>query len=196
MPPKPAARRGGDCGVSPSAEYESAHAGVCDARQEIARATIPRMARSHDDKTAGSDSGTGMPARTARRRDGAERSRYVEVRLDDVRLERNGRLVLQDVNWIIRPGERWVLAGANGAGKTQLLKLVAGSVWPTPCGHGARQYRWKGDIWRTPHEVQGEIGYVGPERQDKYTRYGWNHTVEQIVATGVHRTDIPLHSLS
>ena len=38
--------------------------------------------------------------------------------------------------------------------------------------------------------------YVGSERQDKYTRYGWNYTVEQVVATGAHRTDIPLHSPS
>ena len=59
-----------------------------------------------------------------------------------------------------------------------------------------RQYRWKGDLWRTPHEIQDEIGYVGPERQDKYTRYGWNHTVAEVMATGVHRTDIPLYSTS
>jgi molybdate transport system ATP-binding protein len=104
--------------------------------------------------------------------------------------------VLEDVNWTIRPGERWVLAGANGAGKTQLLKLIAGSVWPTPPGREARLYRWKGELWRSPHEIQDEIGYLGPERQDRYTRYGWNHSVVEVVATGVHRTDIPLHSTS
>ncbi len=118
----------------------------------------------------------------------------MEVCLKDIRLERDGRRVLDGVSWVIRPGERWVLAGANGAGKTQLLKIIAGSVWPTPTGREARHYRWKGESWRTPQEVQDEIGYVGPERQDKYTRYGWNHTVEQVVATGVHRTDIPLHA--
>jgi molybdate transport system ATP-binding protein len=120
--------------------------------------------------------------------------RYVEVRLEDVRLDRSARRVLDEVSWTIRPGERWVLAGANGAGKTQLLKIVAGSVWPTPTGREVRHYRWKGEWWRTPHEIQDEIGYVGAERQDKYTRYGWNHTVEQVVATGLHRTDIPLHT--
>ena len=55
--------------------------------------------------------------------------RYLEVRLTHAQLRRNGRRVLQDLSWTIRPGERWVLAGGNGAGKTQLLKLVAG-----PCG--------------------------------------------------------------
>ena len=156
----------------------------------ISRSYVPeyRMARSYRDKGARSD--------FTRRGDGAGHSRYVEVRLAGVRLDRNGRRVLENVSWTICPGERWVLAGANGAGKTQLLKLVAGAVWPTPAGREVRHYLWKGELWRTPHEIQDEIGYVGPERQDRYTRYGWNHTVEQVVATGVHRTDIPLQSTS
>jgi ABC-type molybdenum transport system ATPase subunit/photorepair protein PhrA len=68
-------------------------------------------------------------------------SRYVEVELKRLHLERGGRVVLRDVGWRIRPGERWVLAGANGAGKTQLLKLVSGAVWPTPTGRELRKYR-------------------------------------------------------
>jgi molybdate transport system ATP-binding protein len=123
-------------------------------------------------------------------------ARYVQVRLANVHLEREGRTILDDVNWTIRPGERWVLAGGNGAGKTQLLKLVAGAVWPTPTGREVRQYHWRRELWPSPFEVQHEIGYVGPERQDKYERYGWNHTVAQIVGTGLYRTDIPLNPLT
>jgi molybdate transport system ATP-binding protein len=121
---------------------------------------------------------------------------YVEVELRSVRLVRNERVILRDVDWRVRPGERWVLAGENGAGKTQLLKLVAGSVWPTPTGRETRSYRWKHETFATPMEVKDEIGYVGAERQDKYARYGWNHTVEQIVGTGLYRTDIPHNALS
>ena len=120
---------------------------------------------------------------------------FIEARLQGLRLARGGQTILENVSWTIRPGERWVLAGANGAGKTQLLKVIGGSVWPTPETPRARQYRWLGQLWRTPQEVQGEIAYLGPEHQDKYERYGWNHTVEQVVGTGVHRTDIPLHRL-
>lgn len=121
---------------------------------------------------------------------------YVEVDLRSVRLVRNERVILRDVDWRIRPGERWVLAGGNGAGKTQLMKLVAGAVWPTPTGRETRSYRWRDETFSTPFEVKEEIGYLGPERQDKYARYGWNHTVEQIVGTGLHRTDIPLAALT
>lgn len=123
-------------------------------------------------------------------------SRYVEARLKHITLVREGRTVLHDLDWTIRPGERWVLAGANGAGKTQLLKLVGGAVWPTPTGRESLTYQWRGRTWTTPQEVQDEISYLGPERQDKYERYGWNHTVEQIIGTGVYRTDIPLDPLT
>lgn len=116
---------------------------------------------------------------------------FIEARLREVSVARGGRVVLDKVTWTIRPGQRWVLAGANGSGKTQLLKLVAGAVWPTP-GRGRRSYLCNGRLWGTPQAVQEQIGYLGPERQDKYERYGWNHTAEQVIATGLYRTDIPL----
>jgi molybdate transport system ATP-binding protein len=131
-------------------------------------------------------------------------SKYVEVRLKHLALERNGRAVLDDVSWTIEPDQRWVLAGGNGAGKTQLLKVIAGSVWPS-AGEGksasavassSRRYRWRDETFRSPFEVKEEIGYLGPERQDKYERYGWSHSVEQIVGTGLYRTDIPLNPLN
>jgi molybdate transport system ATP-binding protein len=123
-------------------------------------------------------------------------ARYVEVRLKRIHLERGGRVVLRALDWTVKAAERWVLAGANGAGKTQLLKLVAGAVWPTPTGRESRHYLWRGEQWATPADVKDEIAYVGAERQDKYERYGWNHTVTQIVGTGLYRTDIPLDPLT
>jgi molybdate transport system ATP-binding protein len=138
------------------------------------------------------------------RRSGKSDSRHVEVRLKHLALARQGRVVLDDVSWTLKPGQRWVLAGGNGAGKTQLLKIIAGAVWPTPgdakspsaVANSSRRYRWRGETFPSPFEVKEEIGYVGPERQDKYERYGWNHSVEQIVGTGLYRTDIPLNPLS
>ena len=130
---------------------------------------------------------------------------YVEVRLKELALERGGRALLHGVSWNVVPGQRWVLAGGNGAGKTQLLKTISGAVWPTPrettsglsaAAGGSRRYLWRGEVFHSPFEVQEEIGYVGPERQDKYDRYGCNHSVQQIVGTGLYRTDIPLNPLT
>lgn len=127
---------------------------------------------------------------------GASLSSYIEVQLKRVRIDRGDRTVLRDVDWRIRPGERWVLLGHNGSGKTQLLKLLAGDVWPTPTGQESRRYRWRGKTWTEPHSVKDEIAYLGAERQDKYERYGWNQSVEQVVGTGLYRTDIPLDPLT
>ena len=122
--------------------------------------------------------------------------RYLEVRLSHADLRRNGRRVLRDLTLRIRAGEHWVLAGGNGAGKTQLLKLIAGAVWPEPARRAVRRYARGRQAWTAPAEVREDIAYVGAERQDKYQRYGWNMSVERIVGTGVHRTDIPLTPLS
>jgi len=116
--------------------------------------------------------------------------RYVDVDLDAVYLALGSRPVLRAIRWRIRPGERWVLTGANGAGKTQLLKLVAGDVWPSP-GRGRRRYRWGAECFDEPYGVKQEIAYVGAERQDRYEHYGWNHRVATVVGTGLTRSDIP-----
>jgi ATP-binding cassette subfamily F protein uup len=41
------------------------------------------------------------------------------------------KLVLNDVTWLIAPGERTGILGVNGAGKSTLLGLVSGTVKPT-----------------------------------------------------------------
>jgi molybdate transport system ATP-binding protein len=91
-------------------------------------------------------------------------------------------LVLDEVDFTLRRGERWALVGANGSGKTMLLKLLRGDMWPTPTGRQRRQSSL----------AKEQIGYVGPERQDKYIRYDWNLTVTEVVTTGLFDEDIPL----
>jgi molybdate transport system ATP-binding protein len=120
----------------------------------------------------------------------------LRVELKDVWLRRSGRVVLRGIDWRIGPGERWVVLGTNGAGKTQLLKLVAGAVWPSPRKAARRLYTWRGETHDEPRDVSEEIAYVGAERQDRYEHYEWNLRVTQVVGTGLYRTDIPLHRLT
>jgi molybdate transport system ATP-binding protein len=123
-------------------------------------------------------------------------ARSLEVRLEHLQLLRAGRRVLRDITWTIRPGERWLLAGANGAGKTQLLKILAGSVWPEPAAKPARLYLSGSESASAPVGFREEIAYLGAERQDQYQRYGWNLPAARIVGTGIYRTDIPLDVLA
>lgn len=45
--------------------------------------------------------------------------------LADVSLVRGGRAVLAGVDWTVRAGEHWVVLGANGSGKTSLIRIAA-----------------------------------------------------------------------
>lgn len=51
--------------------------------------------------------------------------------MDDVGLVRSGRDVLRDVTWSVRPGERWIVLGPNGSGKTSLVRIAALYLHPT-----------------------------------------------------------------
>ncbi|HUX72758.1 MAG TPA: ATP-binding cassette domain-containing protein [Steroidobacteraceae bacterium] len=111
--------------------------------------------------------------------------------LEHVSLRRGGRWILRDLSLRLRCRDRYALIGANGAGKTQLLKLLAGDVWPTPNGREVRSYRVGGRALDLV-DAKRRIAYIGAERQDQYTRYGWNLRVRDLLITGLHGTDLLL----
>lgn len=45
--------------------------------------------------------------------------------LRDVTVRRDGRHILDDIDWRVRDGERWVVLGPNGAGKTTLVRILS-----------------------------------------------------------------------
>jgi iron complex transport system ATP-binding protein len=60
----------------------------------------------------------------------ARHERYPVIRLEDVELHRR-RPLLSGITWTVFHGEHWVVLGRNGAGKTLLLKILAGYLWPS-----------------------------------------------------------------
>ena len=127
------------------------------------------------------------------------------IELHAVSVRRGRKWVLRNVSWRLQPGERWALLGDNGAGKTQLLKLLSGDVWPTPGGPkpprgagplgAARLYRM-GRRGVDLIDAKPRLAYVGAELQDKYARYAWNPSVCDLLATGLHRTDLLLRPVT
>lgn len=113
------------------------------------------------------------------------------VSLHAVSVRRGKKWALKDISVELEGTEHWALLGSNGSGKTQLLKLIAGEVWPTPTGREKLVYRSGGrEIY--PDQAKRRIAYLGGELQDKYARYGWNPSVRELLATGLHRTDLLL----
>lgn len=53
------------------------------------------------------------------------------VNLVEAGVSYGDRAVLEDVDWLLAPGERTGILGVNGAGKSTLLGLIAGTIEPT-----------------------------------------------------------------
>jgi len=118
-------------------------------------------------------------------------SAKLEIALHEVSVRRADHWALHEITLRLRGGERWALIGGNGAGKTQLLKLLATDVWPTPSGREQVVYKL-GNRRLDRRSAKRHIAYLGAERQDKYARYAWNLRVRDLIATGIHGTDLLL----
>ncbi len=62
---------------------------------------------------------------------GQDGSRQAAAVLESVCLDIRGKRILHDVTWSVAPGEKWVVLGRNGSGKTSLLRLLSGFGYPS-----------------------------------------------------------------
>lgn len=53
------------------------------------------------------------------------------LKFDDVSVTRGKKEILHHLNWEVFSNESWAVLGLNGAGKTTMLKMIHGDLWPT-----------------------------------------------------------------
>ncbi|MFM6978110.1 MAG: ABC transporter ATP-binding protein [Micrococcales bacterium] len=53
------------------------------------------------------------------------------IDLNNVTVHRDGKAILNNVDWQVDSNQRWVIIGPNGAGKTTLLKVAAAQIHPS-----------------------------------------------------------------
>lgn len=84
------------------------------------------------------------------------------VKMENVTVRYDGNLILNNINWTVRQGERWSLSGPNGAGKTTLLSLINADNPQAFANNIILFDRRKGSgesIW----DIKSKIGFFSPE---------------------------------
>jgi len=84
------------------------------------------------------------------------------VVMNHVNIRYGSKQILQNINWEIRPGERWNLRGPNGAGKSTLLSLINGDN-PQAYANDIILFDRKRGTGESIWDIKKKIGYVSPE---------------------------------
>jgi molybdate transport system ATP-binding protein len=86
----------------------------------------------------------------------------VAVRMVNTTIRYGEAMILNNINWEVKKGERWNVSGPNGAGKSTLLSLInadnpqayANEIWLFGRRRGTGETIW---------EIKKKIGFVSPE---------------------------------
>ncbi|CAM4511784.1 MAG: ABC transporter ATP-binding protein [Paenibacillus macerans] len=86
------------------------------------------------------------------------------IEMKQVTWQREGKTILNGVDWTIGEGEHWALLGLNGSGKTTLLNMISGYLWPSSGTISVLGHRF-GEV--DLRELRKSIGWVSSSLQEK-----------------------------
>ena len=106
------------------------------------------------------------------------------ISMNNVTLKRQGKTLLNNLNWQVSKGEHWAILGLNGSGKTTLLKLIMAEYWSSDGQVEVLGTKFgQGDI----PQMRQKIGIVGSFISERLP----NHMLaEKIVLTGKYKSSI------
>lgn len=106
------------------------------------------------------------------------------VKLEHTTVRYGENIILDDITWEVRKGERWNVSGPNGAGKSTLLSLItadnpqayANEIWLFDRRRGTGETIW---------DIKRKIGFVSPEL---HLYFDTGATVFDVIASGFFDT--------
>ncbi len=106
-------------------------------------------------------------------------------RLNNVTVRYGERLILDNMTWTVRKGEKWAMLGPNGVGKSVVLSLLYGDHPQAYANEvsvfGHRRGKSPESIW----DVKRRIGFVSPELHLYFPQH---LTARQVILTGLTDT--------
>jgi len=127
----------------------------------------------------------GGPGRLNRLMDPGPRQRFdLLVAMENVRVAYGNSVILENICWQIRQGERWALSGPNGSGKSTLLSLINGDH-PQAYANDMLLFDCKRGSGESIWEIKKKIGFMSPEL---FQFFPSRFTCLQAVESGFHDT--------
>lgn len=102
------------------------------------------------------------------------------IELNRVSWRRGEQTILQDIEWTVESGQHWAVLGLNGSGKTSILNMINGYMWPTSGEISVLGHRFGTVDLR---ELRKSIGWVSSSLQEKIRP---NEQTLEIVISGRH----------
>lgn len=102
------------------------------------------------------------------------------IKMENITLRRGQDQILDDVNLSVKAGEHWAILGRNGSGKTTMLEMMTGYLFPT-----TGRIEVLGNVYGKcdVREVRKEIGYISQSLLEKLSL---KDSVWEAVATGAY----------
>lgn len=100
------------------------------------------------------------------------------IKMKNVSWKRQGKEILRDINWEVKPLEHWAVLGLNGAGKTTLLNMVNSYIWPSTGEVSVLGHPFgKTDITKLRHLIGWVSSSLGARLNER-------HHTEELVVSG------------
>ena len=102
------------------------------------------------------------------------------IELADISWKRAQTTILHKIDWTVRKGEHWAMLGLNGSGKTTILNMINGYIWPSTgkvsvLGHSFGRVDLR--------ELRKSIGWVSSSLQERIRP---TEQTQDVVISGLH----------
>lgn len=100
------------------------------------------------------------------------------IHIENIYLYRNDKTILDNLTWHVSPGEHWAILGLNGCGKTTLLNVINGYIWPND-----GKVQVLGETYGQTYipKIRARIGWVSNSMIDNFN---WQDNAIEIVLSG------------